>query len=518
MSTYPNYHGDLPVALNPLDLRHYFLLAYWVYFRPSALEAYLCRAQLELPDPGLAAKFSRTWRIPAYRTVCLMTAGVIGLLSGLIGLPFMLGGAALGVVDSGRWLQWAGAMALVIVFSPLFCVLSGRSGVTDSVSSAVSFGVAEGLFAAVWFGTGNRYLSLVVVSMALGSRTLFIMALSMAAARLFHDALEGIVGMMAACFGWPRGIFYPFQLLCALLNRYTGTAHPIEWDELLILPLPGAWQALFLRLDEDIDAGLRILADVVSNPFQRWAVQRALLESLHASSTPLHFLYRLLNAPEFQCYLHASAFKYQNMPIVRQVVFAELAGRNCSRDFSGISEEGVAYSLTRSLRDRRVTSLTRFAGMVYTLLNKKIMFARNFDLASYGGLLHQLRQYPGGAELEDTFALMATFLRYKDVTELAQAAALSPFPKRGTDGAPLRPAVLAALERLIAVGAEIAAYRDAASPADRLASLSRADAALEASGVFIAAEVGVPERGVLWHIVWHWRQMVGEARSGPQDF
>jgi hypothetical protein len=35
-STFPSYRGSIPRYLNPLYLRHYFLLAYWVYFRPTA--------------------------------------------------------------------------------------------------------------------------------------------------------------------------------------------------------------------------------------------------------------------------------------------------------------------------------------------------------------------------------------------------------------------------------------------------------------------------------------------------
>ena len=41
MLTFPTYRGELPQCLNPLNLRHYFLLAYWVYFRPTALKCYL---------------------------------------------------------------------------------------------------------------------------------------------------------------------------------------------------------------------------------------------------------------------------------------------------------------------------------------------------------------------------------------------------------------------------------------------------------------------------------------------
>ena len=48
MPTFPTYHGELPPCLNPLNLRHYFLLIYWIFFRPTALNCYLYQADAEL--------------------------------------------------------------------------------------------------------------------------------------------------------------------------------------------------------------------------------------------------------------------------------------------------------------------------------------------------------------------------------------------------------------------------------------------------------------------------------------
>ena len=72
MPAFPNYRGTLPECLNPLDPRHYLLLAYWVFFRPSALGSYLYRAKPNLYRQEGWAKFSGSLRARAYRNLYLM--------------------------------------------------------------------------------------------------------------------------------------------------------------------------------------------------------------------------------------------------------------------------------------------------------------------------------------------------------------------------------------------------------------------------------------------------------------
>ncbi|MGD9099493.1 MAG: ATP-binding protein, partial [Anaerolineae bacterium] len=76
---------------------------------------------------------------------------------------------------------------------------------------------------------------------------------------------------------------------------------------------------------------------------------------------------------------------------------------------------------------------------------------------------------------------------------------------------PIRPAVLAALERLGAVGAEIAVYRDASSRVNQLAALARAADALDELDEYVGAEVLAPERTLLRRVVRQWQRLVIEA-------
>lgn len=94
MPTFPKYRGELPECLRPLNPRHYWLLAYWVFFRPTALKCYLYQADPELYGAG--AKLSIFLRVPAYRNLYLLMPGVSLLLSVLVGLP---------IVMATSWLQ-----------------------------------------------------------------------------------------------------------------------------------------------------------------------------------------------------------------------------------------------------------------------------------------------------------------------------------------------------------------------------------------------------------------------------
>lgn len=38
MPTFPTYNGELPACLSPTNPRHYLLLIYWIYFRPTAFD------------------------------------------------------------------------------------------------------------------------------------------------------------------------------------------------------------------------------------------------------------------------------------------------------------------------------------------------------------------------------------------------------------------------------------------------------------------------------------------------
>ncbi|MEW5856939.1 MAG: hypothetical protein AB1861_06105 [Cyanobacteriota bacterium] len=90
MPNFPKLRDDLPDVLSPLKLRHYSLLAYWVYFRPTAFHSYLYHAAPDLYQMRGYQKFLQTWKVPSYRNIYLMLPMAIALMALLAGMTIFL--------------------------------------------------------------------------------------------------------------------------------------------------------------------------------------------------------------------------------------------------------------------------------------------------------------------------------------------------------------------------------------------------------------------------------------------
>jgi len=323
----------------------------------------------------------------------------------------------------------------------------------------------------------------------------------------------GVAFGVAFGVGALRALFYPFQLGSAWLSASLGGRHPLEWDELTVLPLPGTRRALARRLRGDGVGGLRLVADIARNPFQRWTAQVTLQTYLHSQPSPIRFLYTILVNSDLNAYIFApvTSLHWERLPSVRQVLLGELGGRwvDCSSDSINRLAERIVWGLTWLLRDRRQTPLTRFAGMLYELLDEKTVAADGFDLSTYAQVYTGLTDYPGGVEIARSFEALTAFLSYAELSALPAAADVA--SALAQDEAPIRPTVVTALDRLGHVGAEIATYRDATSRVNQLAALARATAALDDLDEYIVAEVMAPEQYILRRIIRQWRRLVSEA-------
>jgi hypothetical protein len=486
MPDFPTYRGELPRCLDPRNPRHYLLLAYWIYFRPTALKAYLYQADPDLYRAGPGRHIFRTLRVPSYWKLYLMVPCVVLLLSVVVGLPVVL--AASWVQGTPvDWGGWGRGMAVGMLYS----------GVAIGVVVSVTFGVASGVAAFVAFG--------VAFGGAIGVAG--VMVFSMVLVVIF-----GVASGVAFGVGALRGVFYPFQLLPALHSLRGSGRHPLAWDELAVLPLPGTRRVLVDRLRQDAADGLCFVGHVACNPYQRWVAQAALHAHLHACESPVQLLYRLLAIPDLDACVFAPTSKldWRSLPSVRQVLLGELDGRwvECSFDSANRFSERLVWALTRLLRDRRRTPLTRFAGMLYELLDEEAIEQEEFDLAAYADVYTGLDSYPGGVEIAHTFAAMAEFLAYDDLLDLPAAVGRNAVPSYDD---PIRPTVLAALNRLGQVGAEVAAYRDATSRVNQLAALARAADALDGLDGYASAEVMAPEQTILRRVIRRWRRLVSEA-------
>jgi hypothetical protein len=88
MPTFPTYDGELPSRLNPLNFRHYWLLAYWIFFRPTALKCYLYQSDRVLyRTEGGVENLIKSFRNPAYVSLYIQSIGLAFLLGLLFGFP-----------------------------------------------------------------------------------------------------------------------------------------------------------------------------------------------------------------------------------------------------------------------------------------------------------------------------------------------------------------------------------------------------------------------------------------------
>jgi len=423
---------------------------------------------------------------------------IISIAVGLaVGLSF---GVATGVVSG---------VTFGVAFGMAGCMVGGVTfGVAGMMADSMTESVIAGIAGGVAFGIAFGWMGIVASSTLLG-----------VAGGAMLSVTFGVTFGVAFSMGALRVLFYPFQFGPALRSRFQRGEHPLEWDELVVLPLPGTRRALTQCLRQHEPDALHFVAEIARNSFQRWAVQAALQSHLHDQASPLHFLYDLLASPSLDAYVFAPLSKeqWERLPSIGQLLLGELDRRwmDCSTDPINRLIERLVWALTWLLRDRRKTPLTRFAGMLYELLDEEAITEDGFDLSAYAEVYTGLTDYPGGGEIARSFGALATFLSYDDLSALPAAAEMERNQVFGknlvSSPAPIRPTVLTALARLGQVGAEIATYHDATSRVNQLAALARATDALDRLDEYVVAEVMAPEQYILRRIARQWRRLVSEA-------
>ncbi|MDF5739007.1 MULTISPECIES: hypothetical protein [unclassified Nostoc] len=517
MPNFPTADCEIPETLNPLNLRHYLLLIYWIYFRPTALKCYLYQADPELYRSGSRLSILRTLFIFTYRSlyftalcvsvllwlsatsVTVNLSIIFGVFS-LLALVSMLGGVIhsllFGVVRGVLFSVVLG-VRLSVVFSLAFAAFSLRSVISNNELFGAAFSLGFGLGFGLAFSAVGGVGGLIAVDVA------FIMLIGLVCVSILPlgNKVAFGVGFIAGAL---RVIFYLFEIGLALRSVYRNKKHPIEWDELIVLPLPGTQRLLSQRLQEDELKGLRFASNVARNPFQRWIVQRSLHIYLHNHPTPLHFLYGLLSSPELNTYISIPVNKkdWETLPTSGQLLLGEIAGKcvNCRTGWANQLAERLIWSLTWFCRQRRQTSLTVFASM---------LCAKNFSLSNYRKAYTNLASYPGGSEITNSFEALAIFLKYDNLLSLPAAVEIaSGLTPNDTS---IRPTVLAAIARLGEVAANIAIYQTANSDVKQISALRCATNSLLDLDKYIIAEVAMPEHLLLRQVTHNWYWLVEKA-------
>ncbi len=539
MPNFPTVDCEIPETLNPLNLRHYFLLIYWIYFRPTDLKCYLYQADPELYRTGARLSILRTLFIPTYRNLYFITLGISVLFFVLVCLAAISATLLLKVESPNLVVILISLLIYLVgmlfsllggvIRSLLICVARGvLFSIVQGVRLSVAFSILFAAIASLWsVGSNNQLLSL---TFGLGCGSAFnavggvggLMAVDMAFLMLILGFISTLSANVVFGVGFVAGalrvIFYLFEVGLALTSIYWNKKHPIEWDELIVLPLPGTQRLLAQRLQQDELNGLRLASDVARNPFQRWIVHRVLQTHLHNHAAPLHFLYDLVSNPQLNTYISVPVSKkdWEKLSTSRYLLLGEISGKwvNCRTGWANRLAERFVWSLTWFFRKQHQTSLTVFASMLYQLLDEKTVSAKNFSLSDYRKAYTDVASYLGGEEITKSFEALAVFLNYDNLLSLRAAVEIaSGLTYNNTS---IRPTVLTAIAQLGEVGADIAIYETANSNIKQIYALRRAINSLDKLDKYVITEVATPENKLLRPIIYRWRLLLMEA-SGNQD-
>lgn len=543
--TFPTSDCAIPECLSLFNLRHYGLFAYWIYFRPIALKCYVYRAMPELYDPERSPTFLKRWRNPAYWNLFFMTPIVSfvlamclgfpmsllsawtldvpihldrwfdGLMFGVaIGVPFgiafgivgrVLGGPALGTL--------LGAMFSITIGALVGTTMSAALGIefnnlTDAavVVSAI-FGIMGGMAVPldVEIGVAVSLTFLIIGTMSFGAE--FVML------KIFGVRFGALLarGVMSGAFvaGAFRVLFYPFEVGLGVFSVLPGIRHPLEWDNLVILPLPWTRRIVARQLRQDEVQGLHFVASVWRNLFYRPALHRVLYRYLHRHANPLRLFYHLLSEPQWDTYMliPVTQQQWKHNLSVRRVLLGEFALRHVEATQNPRFRRS-SWWLNLHLYPRPETPLTRFAGMLYDLLDPEIVKSETFDLAHYAEAYNSLSSYPGGIEIGYSFDALSKFLSYTELSDLSGAETIAAEIETGLPiyGA-VRQTVLTAILRLGAIGADIAGYQHATTPTEKLEALAKATGDLNEFADYVLNETIAPERFLLQRIIRQWQHL-----------
>ena len=603
MPTFPQYEGEVPQCLSLLNLRHYFLLIYWVYFRPTALKYYLYQAdsQMYCAEPG-SANLLKTWKIPAYRNLYLIFPLASLLCSLFLELPILLGISRLNQTAI-NWLGWSqvtiivffiaicffnlfwvgfgniisiprgiigGVISATTTIVPIYLIIATFIGLKNigivpvgfnlvffiffgsSIGIAISIpigiiisgfvgglvgivtGIASGILGAIAFGLVETVLEnepntlaiLFSACLGLSCSAAFGVALSIARCSMTVSLIAIAVGtsvginlasFKAGFFAWLiinlgglRFHFYLLELGLILFHWLIKSSHPLHWDNLVMFPLPGTQKLLIRNLARDETKGLKLLATVAANPFQRWQAQKALKTYLNNHQSPLEFLYSLLDSPLTNSYISApfTPQGWEQIPAVKKLLLGEISNQwvDCYFDAASRFMERNIYNITEKFRDCSVTPLIEFARFLYQLDYKNITADPQFQLTDYQEIYSNLQNYPGGQEIKQTFETMVSFLSCHELWNFPEVIEIA--NNLTSEEAAIRPNVITSLILLQEIGNDIVTYLISRVWTNKQTAILRATTKLESLEKNIIRETVIPEYKILELIIKQWNNLI----------
>ena len=535
---FPTYTGnDIPSVLQPWNPWHYWLLLKWVYFQPSKLRSYLYCATPDLYQETGWHKFLSASRILAIRQLFVMMPILAIILSAfLVQVVSVLQNT---MPDWGRY--WLG-----VVISVVISMVSGRLGlyvgnaIAISVTSVILVSVVSGL--ALGAADGRLSDPLAILAVGIAFRSIFGMLISvvhgglfLGGTLLFAGLLYGRIGLAMILFLWCLPFYLmDFILYCIYKTRQIQplsllVCHPALWDEFSFLPFPSFDILLTNCLKVDRFQVIPHLCRIMANPYQHWAVQKALVHWIEQDESPLSCLYYLLhneNANSHFTLPYDPGFLCWRKITFREFILAEICGLSMfgqerdSVDNSLVEICQWVWRFTYILRTKTSTPLIRVSTFLYWLLQHTTelnripieelveVLERDNVQADY----HTVSIWTNGQEIISTFCLITQSMQATNGDEIVDMQSawneLNDIPKPW-----LRPYVMATLQALADVSLELVHGWHATSRSAKAGALIRANGTLQELAEYVEKQVLPPEQVLLAWLVEHWQEIIAKEQG-----
>ncbi len=440
-------------------------------------------------------------------------AGLVVLFGFFVGTAVVLtiGGIAGGIIGIVT------GLASGLIAGAVFGIIS--TAIDNVEISSLVYASIIGLATSGAFGASMTFVSGLMICLAMGIFVGFSIDIA-----LYQNAIGAekaiLYGAIATLIVWigtlrliPLHMGYLLYITLKALPGLKLLSHPVAWDELIILPLPGTQKYLKNLLRQNPILGLQRLTQIARNPLQRPMVQRALKEYLTQAASFLPSLYHFLNAPESQFYVFApvDANDWKRVPANKQVLLGELSSQwvNCTSEYTSYQVERFIYGITWLRRNHIRTFQTAFYSLIYDISYGIEIQTKSFKLSNYAPVYSAFEDQLGGMEISQSFDVMANFLSYTHISHLAGAAKLKSHLPSADEA--IRPDVIDFLSRLKQLADDIATANQSNSLLIQQASLLRANSTFEVLRRSICREVVSPEFRLLQQIVKQWSHFVREA-------
>ncbi len=532
-------------------------LVYWVFMKPTALRDHLRQVAPELTD----GQRGNRWQL--LQTNKLLRRFQLHALMVLFITPFLINGAIGSLLlILGVSFDWYGCLHGILLALGLGIILSltwGLTlGITWGLSSGLTLGMGWGLSLGIVGGLSGGLHNDLVVALAWGiaigmAGSLAVAMESGLAWGLIGGPFVGLVGglaggmagglavhvsavlafSLAVLMGVLRVSFALVELGFAIrayqkaqedfstyfqredviqhiwkLSRHIERS-PVYVDEMLILPQPYLTSLLLVISRCHLRSGLRHIARVASNPFQRWAAQRAIRTLLEQDTVPFFLLvHELLSITEPYHAIGGSEHNEALDPyFTTRLLLAEIAAappvHGTSDERMGFSE-GLALSLTKILRTRSVSPYEPLALAYLYLLTSHASTDTIFQKVL--PLFEKAQAQPYGQEMYQTFLALDTALHCEYLAEVAQCQQVIEPLLEMDESETLYPDLIRVFHVLYAITIDAMIFLSGEHPVNLRDALLKAQGKIEEARRLVL-KIHQPEQRFLQEGLEQWRRL-----------